>query len=77
MLSHNFKNLLKRNGIECCGIKVVFGVFVFIFTTLRILGSQLFLQIGFLIDFGSQKKRVEKRCSKQWRSQKLQKEGEP
>ena len=42
---------------------VVFCVFVFI-CALSLVGSQLFLQIGFLNDFESQKKWVGKHCAK-------------
>ena len=60
MLSHDCKNLLKQNGDKCCLIKVLLFVFCFFVFFIYLGGSQLFLQTGFLNDFGSQKKMVEK-----------------
>ena len=62
MLNHDFKNLSK------CGKSLnelwYFVLFKFntVYVRSNLVGSQLLLQIELLNNFGSQKKRVEKRC---------------
>ena len=56
-----FQKLLKRNGDKCL-IKLLF------FFGNYSVGSQLFLRIGFLYEFGWQKKIVKKHCFSEIRS---------
>ena len=62
MLNHDFKNWLKRGK----SLNELWYFVLFKFNTVyvrsNLLGSQLLLQIELLNNFGSQKKRVEKRC---------------
>ena len=59
-----FQKLLKRNGNKCL-IKLLF--FLMFFCN-YLFGSQLFLRIGLLFEFGSQKKMIKKRCFSEIRS---------
>ena len=53
-----FQKLLKQNGEKRCEIKVL--LFCVLFFCDYLVGSQLFLQIACLNEFGSQKKMIEK-----------------
>ena len=62
MLNHDFKNLLKRGkSLNELWYFVLFKLNT-VYVRSNLVGSQLLLQIELLNNFGSQKKRVEKRC---------------